>query len=146
MPIDPLAQLRDVIAPAVPGFWPPALGWWLLLALLCAMLLIVGFLYRRFKRRSPLDELNAVIALPPPQAVVELSILMRRIAITRFSRPVVASLCDEDWLVFLDQSGHTNQFTCGPGRILVSAPYCAIPPEQLQPLFEVCRNWTQTVA
>ena len=35
----------------------------------------------------------------------------------------MAGLTGERWLEFLDKSGDTDQFTCGPGRLLITAPY-----------------------
>ncbi len=149
MPIDPLSQLRDVILPPPPGWWPPAFGWWLLIiaiiVVLSAAILIGRRLRRHYQTRSPVDDLDALLKLQPRKAVTELSILMRRIAITQYSRPAVAGLCGEAWLEFLDKSGNTQQFTRGPGRALVSAPYSAVMPEHLEPLFDVCRNWVKTV-
>lgn len=149
MPIDPLSQLRDVILPAPPDWWPPAFGWWLLLVAVIVALsvaIVTGrVLYRRYQSRSPLEDMDALVNLQPSKAVAELSILMRRIAITHYPRPEVAGLCGEDWLKFLDRSGNTNQFTRGPGRALVNAPYSTVLPESLEPLFNVCRDWVKTV-
>ncbi|MEX2365260.1 MAG: DUF4381 family protein [Pseudohongiellaceae bacterium] len=40
---DPLSELADIHLPAAVSFWPPAIGWWILLALL----LTGGFLLLR---------------------------------------------------------------------------------------------------
>lgn len=149
MEIDPLLELRDVIYPVDPGFWPPAIGWWIVLVLV--ILCLVGavhlfrLVYLRLAESSFVEEVDALVQLQPREAVVELSILMRRIAITRFPRDSVAGLSGEDWLQFLDQSGNTDQFTTGPGRTLVSAPYSELTPENLDPLFKICRDWARSV-
>ncbi len=147
---DPLAQLRDVILPPAPGFWPPAMGWWILLLLvivvLCGAVYLYRYIYSRQKRFDLVKQMDGLARLPAPQAIVELSILMRRIAITRFQHNMVAGLSGEEWLKFLDESGHTNDFTHGPGRALVSAPYATVPLEYPESLFAVCRNWVKTVA
>ena len=60
---DPLSQLRDIHLPEAVTFWPPAIGWWLLLALI---LIGLGFIYRqaiiamiqRRKLANVLDELE----------------------------------------------------------------------------------------
>jgi len=53
---DPLAQLRDIHLPEAIGWWPPSLGWWLLLALL--VILIVAGIYwlrwREIQRNKPI--------------------------------------------------------------------------------------------
>ena len=149
MEIDPLSELRDVIYPVDPGFWPPAIGWWIVLILVILCLIGAVYLFRlvylRMTESSFVKEVDALVQLQPREAVVELSILMRRIAITRFPRNSVAGLSGEDWLQFLDQSGDTNQFTAGPGRALVSAPYSDLTPEDLNPLFKICRDWAKSV-
>ncbi|MYI90061.1 MAG: DUF4381 domain-containing protein [Gammaproteobacteria bacterium] len=149
MDINPLSDLRDVIYPVDPGFWPPAIGWWILLVLVILCLIGVVYLFRsiyvRMAETSFVKEVDALAQLQPRKAVVELSILMRRIAITRFPRDSVAGLSGEDWLQFLDQSGNTDQFTAGPGRVLVSAPYSDLTPENLDPLFRICRDWAKSV-
>ncbi len=149
MEIDPLSELRDVIYPVDPGFWPPAIGWWIVLILVILCLIGAVYLFRlvylRMTESSFVKEVDALVQLQPREAVVELSILMRRIAITRFPRNSVAGLSGEDWLQFLDQSGNTNQFTAGPGRALVSAPYSDLTPEDLNPLFKICRDWAKSV-
>ena len=150
MPIDPLSNLRDVILPVDPGFWPPAFGWWLLLVAIIAVLIGAVFLaralYLRIRVRTPVDEFDALVKLHPHQAIAQLSILMRRVAIAKYSRPAVAGLCGEAWLNFLNQSGNTDQFTNGVGRVLTSGPYTSTPPEHLDPLFKLCRDWIKTAA
>ncbi len=149
MEIDPLSELRDVIYPVDPGFWPPAIGWWIVLVLVILCLIGAVYLFRsiylRLAETSFVKEVDALTQLQPREAVGELSILMRRIAITRFPRDSVAGLSGEDWLQFLDQSGNTDQFTTGPGRALVSAPYSNLTPENLDPLFKICRDWAKSV-
>ena len=149
MEIDPLSKLRDVIYPTDPGFWPPAIGWWIVLVLVILCLIGAVYLFRsiylRLAESSFVKEVDALTQLQPREAIVELSILMRRIAITRFPRDSVAGLSGEDWLQFLDQSGNTDQFTTGPGRALVSAPYSNLTPQNLDPLFKICRDWTKSV-
>ena len=54
MPIDLAQQLRDIHEPAVPGFWPLAVSWWILFILSVILLsaLIVWYVRRR-KRYVP---------------------------------------------------------------------------------------------
>lgn len=150
MLLDPLSQLKDVMLPPDPAFWPPAIGWWLLLigtiAALAGMVYLVRLLYWRMHRMSLVKEVDALVDLQPQLAIAQLSVLMRRIALTRYSRSEVAGLCGYEWLEFLDTSGETDQFTRGPGEALASAPYSGRVPDQISPLFDVCRNWIKTVS
>ncbi len=147
---DPLTQLRDVILPPEPGLWPPAPGWWLLLVLaiigMFGAIYLIRLTYWRLSEMPLADKIDALAGLHPQQAVVELSVLMRRIALTEFPRGSVAGLSGEAWLEFLDETGNTDQFTRGPGRALASAPYSDVTPDHIGPLFQTCRSWAQTVS
>ena len=147
--IDLLQDLRDVIPPPEPGFWPPAIGWWLvtilILILIAAIIYSIKLAIVRYSRHSIVQQIDEIAGLQPPQAIAELSILMRRVAITRFPRSAVAGLTGQAWLEFLDQSGNTDQFTQGVGRMLTIAPYSANKQFDLDSLREICREWVKTV-
>ncbi len=146
---DPLAELRDVILPPDPSFWPPAIGWWLLavLAVVLAVSALYGIRYfsARLARTSVVNKVSNLKQLDSKTAVVELSILLKKIAVTKYPRAQVAGLTGSSWLEFLDQSGDTDQFTRGPGRILATAPYSKQIAEDLNPLFDLCENWVRKI-
>ncbi len=125
-------QLRDIHLPGAPAIWPLAPGWWLIAALLLALLVWAGVAgWRRYQlrceRMQVLDELERIAVRlaqeSSPALVANLSTLLRRLALTRFSRAQVAGLTGDAWLHFLDASGQTTGFFTGPGRMLVTAPY-----------------------
>ncbi len=133
---NPLEQLRDIHLPVSVSIWPPAPGWWLLV-LLVIILLISGFwVYRRFicpnVRKQALEELTQLnqrladelnFGKGSIQFYIDISILVRRIAISIFGSKQVAGLAGEPWLKFLDETSKTTFFTAGNGRLLISAPY-----------------------
>ncbi|MEA3641623.1 MAG: DUF4381 domain-containing protein [Lamprobacter sp.] len=146
-------DLRDIHLPAEPGFWPPAPGWWLLFALLLAVMLWLGRLgwtqYRGWRRRqhilAELDRLEGS-GLRGPALVAALSALLKRVALSRYPRTEVAALTGEAWLTFLDRSGGDGRFTGGPGRVLAEGAYA--PPAEVfskeadtQALRVVVRDW-----
>ncbi len=144
-----LASLRDVILPAAPPFWPPAAGWWLA-ALALAGLAAGGIWLARRKSQSRLcaavtAQVDQISNQAAPEAVRELSVLMRKVALTAFPRSQVAALTQDDWLAFLDRSGQTDQFTQGVGRSLAEAPYVQQPQVDIEALIQLCRDWMQTV-
>lgn len=150
-----LSQLRDIHLPAPISWWPPAPGWWLLAVLVMAILFVLYFLYRRRQRndwrRSALAELTRLRlqyqAQPSsPQIIVsELSVLLRRVAISCFPREEVAMLSGDKWLAFLDRGmGEGAAFQSEQGRLLAVAPYvvdATIPTATLLALFALCENW-----
>lgn len=146
-----LSQLRDIHLPAPISWWPPAIGWWLLL-LLFVVLAIAGYwFYRRHRRqqwrRQALTELHHLQQqnLSPRELITQLSMLLRRVAITCFPREEVASLTGDKWLAFLDQQMKEAAFH-NRGRILITAPYSATVDADLTELITLCHHWIAGVA
>ncbi len=141
-----LSQLHDIHLPASVSWWPLALGWWLLLALLVVILLVGYGFYRRYQRQRWRREALALLrqlqqqSLTPKMLVVEYSQLLRRVAISRFPRTEVAALTGEQWLVFLDQQMKVPGFQ-QQGRMLITAPYSATVEGDLDELSALCERW-----
>ncbi len=147
-----LAQLRDIHLPAPIGFWPLAWGWYLLiLSALFIMVLVFYSVSRHRKkyrfRRQALAELQKLEqnfqhheqAYP---AVMGCSQLLRRVSLTLYPRTQVASLTAIAWLQFLDQQGHTQAFSCGPGQLLQQAIYQKDNIDgDIGALFNITRSW-----
>ncbi len=153
-----LAQLRDVHLPENPGWWPPAIGWWLLACLLIGLLLGALFWISRWRanawRRAALHEHQRLVAASHGNAEVvrELSVLMRRVAIKAEPRQQVASATDQQWLTVLDRIGQTNEYTDGVGGLLTVWPYRdmtsdqAASTDQLNSLFRLTRQTIERVS
>ena len=125
-------QLRDIHLPDGPSFWPPAPGWWLLGAVLIALLAWAAVValrrYRLHRQRQQvlmaLANLEHDLACEhATAAMARISILLRRLALLRFPRRQVAALTGNAWLRFLDESGGEGRFVEGPGRVLAAGPY-----------------------
>ncbi len=129
---DPLQELRDVHMPDPISWWPPAIGWWMIVVL---SVLVVGLFFwarahrkRSQPRRVALAQLKQVkqqyvLHADNQWVITEVSHLLRRYALAVFSRSQVAGLSGQSWLKFLDKTGDTNQFSEGPGQSLLSGPY-----------------------
>lgn len=149
---DPLAQLRDIHLPAAVSAWPPAPGWWALgLLLLVAVVALLLYLLQRYRsnryRRLALKQLATLeTQLPQPTNYLQaLNQLLKRTALAAPKPAQVAGLTGQPWLHFLDQSGATDTFSRGPGRLLLEGPYTPQPQDvqeqQLQQLHDAARRW-----
>ena len=130
---DPLATLRDWHLPGPVSWWPPAPGWWLVAGLVLVALLFMLVVWRRRQRqgaavRTALDELRALrgqlgMGLDGQTFTAAVSVLLRRLALTRFPRERVAGLSGASWVAFLDATGGGGEFERGAGRVLGDLPY-----------------------
>jgi Domain of unknown function (DUF4381) len=131
---DPLAALRGIHLPEPIGLWPPAPGWWLLLALVAAASVLVLVAVRRYRAsvaRRAIGELDALAAQPIDLQTLAtaVSVLLRRVALLRFGR-TAARLHGTGWQDFLaahaprGPHGRTGSaLSTDLGRALALAPY-----------------------
>jgi len=141
-----LTQLRDIHLPAPVAWWPPAPGWWvsLLLLMIAAGLVYVLHVRRRRNhwRRRALAELARLRQAAPERMLPELSVLLRRVAISRYPRREVAALTGEEWLGFLDRAlGADTAFQSGVGRVLLNGPYANTAGFDAVALISLCERW-----
>ncbi|HSC16611.1 MAG TPA: DUF4381 domain-containing protein [Gammaproteobacteria bacterium] len=125
--------LRDIHLPAPIGWWPPALGWWLLAALaLAGIAVYAAHYYRARHKRAALKAMTRVRAAleqgaEPVACLQFLSTTLRRFAMTSGARaadaPDVAGLIGERWLRYLDGRWDRTDFHAGLGKRLLAAPY-----------------------
>ena len=146
--------LKDIHLPPPIGWWPPAPGWWLIPLLAAGVGYVLYRVWRRSKRpdirKLGLRELARVESdsgLDSAQKVQQVSILLRRVALSAYPREQVAGLSGRDWLRWLDGPLADAPFSNGPGQALADAPFRAEPlqPAQLDALFSICRDWLQRV-
>jgi len=125
-------DLRDIHAAPPPAFWPPAPGWWVLAAVLLATLTVLAVWgYRRYRayrqKRHIMNEVDQLTSCYTKENcavfVTEISTLLRRVALRRYTRSRVAPLTGAAWLRFLDDTGGGGEFEKGVGRILAVGPY-----------------------
>lgn len=142
--------LRDIHTPEAIGWWPPAPGWWLMAVLLPLFVYLVYRLIKRFTRNTAvksakkiMHNLKANRQLDNRQKLYELSVLIRRVAISNSGRPACAGLTGQAWLEFLDTSVKGAPFSQGAGRLLSDAPYRRVTPsdQEIAELIAVCESW-----
>lgn len=159
-----LLHLRDIRGLDEVGWWPPALGWWLVLAALALLPLIVPLLLRGYRywrllaredwRRDAVERLRALqrrVAKEEPKVVAaELSELLRRIAVARCGRDACAGLHGEAWVEWLaDHDPHGFDWRRHT-RLLLESPYAPPGAEEgeeraveLRELINATRAWAR---
>ena len=118
--MDGLTQLRPNHLPEPIGLWPPAIGWWLLAAIvMIALASLTLVVYRRWQKnryRSQALQL-AREALShyqqhqnPRQLAHECNALLKRVALHAFPKERVAGLSGVAWSEFLATTADLPQF------------------------------------
>lgn len=146
--------LRDIHLPPEISWWPLAWGWWLvlLLALLGLAALVWWWLKRPAANQrvnisaqaSALQELERIeqqYSNDPMGLVRELSVLLRRIAISLYGRRSVAGLTGVTWLQFLDKQSGSPVFSQRFQQALTELPYRAQGSVDVSALVQEVRQW-----
>jgi hypothetical protein len=151
--------LHDIHLPPPVSWWPPAVGWWLMLFSVVAIIALVWWQVRRYRRlkirRSALKELNALYKIYQSNYDAryfarELSVLLRRICISYFPQGPASGLTGTAWLAYLDsllsskhnKSGH--KFSDGVGVVIIRAPYQNTLNDgaiNVDALYRLCTEW-----
>ena len=109
---DWLTQLAPAHAPPPASWWPLAPGWWVLLIL--SLIIIGAVIYRQHHpatrlRRIALRQLKNLETTISDDVILacELEHLLRRFAVARFGRDLVANLSGKHWIAFVVAHGGT---------------------------------------
>lgn len=144
--------LRDIHLPDAVSWWPPAIGWWLLILAMIAIVFLVYKLVRHLKHKPlnklALNDFNNIIKhfdqhRDQTRLAQELSILLRRISISYQPRQQVASLTGQQWLDVLNNMTKSENFSAAIADILFNAPYQKQTHYNSDELIQCCRNWIQ---
>ena len=142
--------IRDIHLPEAIGWFPPAIGWWLLIIFVPIITYFLIALIQKLLQKTAiktarklLKQLQTNDALTPLEKVCELSILLRRVAVSRDSESNVGGLTGRAWLDYLDSSLKDAPFKNGIGRCLTDAPYQKELPSDvdLTALFQLAQTW-----
>lgn len=150
--------LRDIHLPDAVFWWPPAIGWWLLLVaiILVAIGIWLGARPLRARRRRKKlcqlveTEINRIeteyqTAQNSHMALQDLSILMRRVAVSLNDRSRTAGLCGREWSDWLKSSFAPAGSETESVRLLVDGPYSKDVSADLSLLFLHCRKWLRSI-
>jgi hypothetical protein len=126
---DLLQQLRDIHLPEAPSLWPPAPGWWILLAAVLAAIVWAGYrVYRRWRRFAPVREAGRLYralqaefsrgACTPDEYLHRANALLKRLAVFGLRDAFARPLTGRAWLAYLDERVGAPDFSAGPGACL----------------------------
>ena len=125
--------LRDLHLPEAVSWWPPAPGWWFVIALAVTGLVYLARIYLRIRaqgaaRRHALRELDRLTAeFEQHGNAVEfskrMSELLRRTMLAYAPRSEVAGLTGDEWLAWLDRDLEQPRFASEAGKKLLELPY-----------------------
>jgi len=146
-----LSQLRDIHAAPEAPFWPPAPGWWLLAALLAALL--GWLLFRAWKawrvrrrRRQLAGRLDAVVAARDPARepaawLADVNQVLKWAAIRAFPGQC-EELRGKAWAAFLaERAGRKDT---SPFEALADGPYRPSPDFDPDAVHHAARQWVLT--
>ncbi|MEO5352839.1 MAG: DUF4381 domain-containing protein [Magnetococcus sp. XQGC-1] len=160
----PALELRDIHLPEPISWWPPAPGWWAVLAAVGLCIVVAIFFWHRHRqtrlRRAALAELERLLAAHAeqpdlPRLTGGLSALLRRVCLAApwlsgAGEPAAAGLTGVAWLEFLERFLPEKPFTCGVGQWLIATPFQradtntpVLSDAALAELIALCRSWLQ---
>jgi hypothetical protein len=124
-----LKDLRDIHLPQEIGFFPSTVGWWLIPAFFALMFLAFRF-YKFYKIHSvKINALSDIAFLESKdediaQNALELSLILKRVAIVKLGREKVAALYGKDWVNFLRKnSKNETDFDDDEKKLIMQASY-----------------------
>ncbi len=151
----PLLNLKDIHEPEVIGWWPPAIGWWILAVSIPLLVMLLVWIYKRLTRKTAIKTAKKILAeikqdttRDALRKLCDLSMLVRRVAISVSPRASAAGLTGRQWLAFLDHSVKGLPFSEGVGQLLAEAPYRKTPPteQEISQLIDLCEDWLKSQA
>ena len=125
---NPLDQLRPNHLPDPIGFWPPAIGWWLLTIITLIILGSVSYwLIKRWQknryRKQGRKQAEALYAdfqdhQNPRQFAHDCNRLLKQVALHAYPQKDIAGLHGQQWQDFLAETGSNTAFIDGAGKAL----------------------------
>lgn len=132
-----LSGLRDVHLPPVPPLWPLPPRFWIVTAVAICAVAAAVFCVRRIRRMTAKKYANREVERITKQfdgdgyrSAVELSLLMRRIALMKHPRADVAGLTGRRWRQFLENTVKKPVFKGAAGDVAETVMF--IPPDRFK--------------
>jgi hypothetical protein len=149
-----LQNLNDIVVPGPVAWWPLAPAWYVLAAVLLAIITTLAvhrwrnWRQNRYRRQSMI-EFSLIRAGAGPESLRQLPGLLKRTALSAWPREEVASLSGQSWHRFLDQSAGMDLFCSGAGETLDQLAYTgggapAVPGPELSQVLDAAETWLKT--
>ena len=141
-----LPEIKDIQLPDGVSVFPLAYGWWVILAGIIFLFILIKLIVwgiKTSRKHYALKKLSQISVDSPVQAAVNISELLRRICIVKY--PQASSLYGNEWLQFLSE--HTrNTLPEKAAQLLVNAPFMDIHNTTYQQsdaveLKTFCKSW-----
>ncbi len=142
-----ILPLEDIIAPNSVSIWPLALGWWLLLAMIIALVIGVFILYKNYKkkwsyRKEALSLLkNTQNTLDEKATINNYLECLKRTAISAYPAHNINALYGKDWVDFLNQQTPTPLFTDELARFICESQYQKAISIDKQYVYTAVKSW-----
>lgn len=142
--------LRDIHLPEAISWWPPAIGWWLLLVLIPLLVFGAWWLYKRLTRNTAVKSAKRLLATIKDdqyaddlQKLQQLSIWLRRVTLSIAPDQHNAGLTGKAWLAYLDKGVEGQPFSQGIGQCLSDVQFRQVAPDDLDinALITLCETW-----
>lgn len=98
-----LQDLRDIVTPDPPSFWPFAPGLWIAIGVAVMLAVLLAWSYRERRRRNAYRRAGLAL-LDDARTGHEVAVILKRVALATYPREEVASLIGDDWRQFLAAS------------------------------------------
>ncbi len=146
-----LDALRDIHLPEAVSWWPLAIGYWLLLALMLVALLWWFKRYRLYTiRRAAQKELDRVVARfggdnNSHALARQVNVWLRRAVLSLEPRHEVASLTGSEWINHVQSCSMDTGFTFSDDvvELLTKGVYQASTEVDAERLIKECRAWAR---
>lgn len=143
---DNLPELRDIHLPDGVSAFPPAYGWWVILATVIAivfLIYIIGIIRRKSKKLYALHLLQNIYSSNTIASAVEMSNLLRRICIFKYKEAI--TLSGDEWIKFLNSKAKKH-LVGKAAELLLNAPYIpqnskGFAQSDVIALRQFCKNW-----
>ncbi len=141
--------LRDIHLPDPISWWPPAIGWWILLGVICVGIFVLVRMSRPSLKKEALKALHRIEKEfietgDAEKSMSELSVLFRRVVVSQNDSMKSGGVTGNAWLALLDKQINEPEFSNGVGQILLTGPYQRkIEKKNVCEIIKLCRKWVK---